>query len=409
MIRDLTSRAVARDEPRYVQGPSRSELWAHFHSGAVVRVESGRVRRYPGLEGPAPPTRSFYLQLLALDLRAEHVLDAGCGSGIGTAQLAGAFPSVTGVDKDRIALEYAGRYEPRAQYVRATFGAGLRLEPCQAAICADLLGHVSDPELVVAELRSACVRDARLLVAEPQADPFQCLLPPARRAFSRRGLEALLIRSGFEIETWCDSGSFLIAVARPCLAPGYERVQSAVALIRQQRPAAALELIRRVDAHVPSRLGLEAQLVEARARLELAELDTVLDIVQRAESNHPYDPRPLLAQAALALEGGSVTRAAELAARAVRLDPGDASAARAAARLADVLGHPDASMAWQIAHNLAPSEPETAARLAEELRARGQMSEARAVLQRQREYEKDVGRSPRARASPGRAGRSRPA
>jgi SAM-dependent methyltransferase len=406
VARDATARAPARDEPRYVQGPNRSELWAHFHSGAVVRVEAGRVRRYPGLEGPAPLTRSFYLQLLALDLRAEHVLDAGCGSGIGTAQLADAFARVTGIDRDRLALEYAGRYEPRARYLRVTLGAGVRLEPCQAVICADLLGHVSNPECVVAELRAACARDARLLVAEPQADPFQCLLPPARRAFSRRGLEALLIRGGFEIETWCDSGSFLIAVARPCLAPGYELVQSAIALIRQKRPAAALELVRRVDAHVPSPLGLEAQLVEARARLELAELDAVLEIVERAGSNHPDDPRPLLAQAALALEGGSATRAADLAARAVRLDPGDASAARAAARLADVLGHPEASTAWQIAHSLAPDDSEAAVRVADELRAQGQTSEARAVLQRQHEYEKDAGSVPRAPASPGRSIRS---
>jgi 2-polyprenyl-3-methyl-5-hydroxy-6-metoxy-1,4-benzoquinol methylase len=84
-----------------------------------------------------------------------------------------------------------------------------------AAIVADTLGHVADPETFLRNVRACLAPAATLVIAEPLAQLAQRLTAPARRAFTKQELGAILTRAGFVVEGWlCTAGSFVACVAR---------------------------------------------------------------------------------------------------------------------------------------------------------------------------------------------------
>ncbi len=83
--------------PQYQRSPKAHVYVAKFPE-ATLSVECGRARCYPGLAGDAPDTRGLYLAALPLLEGARSVVDLGCGSGMGTAELTARFTRVGAVD-----------------------------------------------------------------------------------------------------------------------------------------------------------------------------------------------------------------------------------------------------------------------------------------------------------------------
>jgi SAM-dependent methyltransferase len=135
------------------------------------------------------------------------VLDAGCGVGYGTAQLAEVAASVVGVDRDEDAISYA-----RERYARpnAEFRTGDLLDldmPDDSfdVVCSfETIEHLDDVEAFLAEIVRVLRPDGVFLVSTPRVDettrapenPFH------RVELSPGDFEALLRRSFREVELY---------------------------------------------------------------------------------------------------------------------------------------------------------------------------------------------------------------
>ena len=100
-----------------------TRVWERLTSDAPVSriretVRAGRDRM-----------RSVMLSRLPEDLTGARVLDAGCGAGQMTAELAARGAHVTAVDISPALVEIARRRLPRAQERQVTFAAGDMLDP----------------------------------------------------------------------------------------------------------------------------------------------------------------------------------------------------------------------------------------------------------------------------------------
>jgi 2-polyprenyl-3-methyl-5-hydroxy-6-metoxy-1,4-benzoquinol methylase len=169
------SRRSTSTEPVYVDGTGRGEVWAHFPSGTIVRALRDRTRSYPKLAGEAPPTRAIYGALTRLAPNALRVIDAGSGSGAGTARLAEQFDTVIGIDRDPQAVAFAREYAPLASFETADLEELSRGDPADALIVCDVLGHVKRPAAVLRKLRARLSAGATVLIAEPTAHVSQHL------------------------------------------------------------------------------------------------------------------------------------------------------------------------------------------------------------------------------------------
>src|SRR3954462_4802126 len=99
--------------PRYRASPKPRVYVATFPlspSAPTLSVASCRARRYPGLGGDGPDTRAVYAGAAELLGSARHVVDFGCGSGMGAAELAGRFERVSALDSDLGAVRFARAY-----------------------------------------------------------------------------------------------------------------------------------------------------------------------------------------------------------------------------------------------------------------------------------------------------------
>lgn len=376
---------AVRGHPLYAQGPTSSELWAHFDSGVAVRVERGRGRRYPGLESSAPTTQAFYLQALALETRGERVLDVGSGAGVGTRVLVEAYREVVGVDRAATAIAFARQHARGARYAHQPLErfteAGFEL-----CLVVDFLGQQGEPEKCLVELRRNLHPEGWLFVAEPAAHPLQQLEPPVRRAFSRQQLAAMLLRNGWLVDGWLPGSSFVVAAARPGPTALLESLSASGRAAQQGDLQGALRCLQAPSGPSSTAEALELGLMEARLRVSLGRRDVALGLLEALRVREPRDPRPLVALAYLALDAGDLQRALVLSSRAFELDPGDASTARVAARAASELGHLDALDAWRVAFALAPDDLEVAQGLCGALELGGSARAARAVMERQQSF-----------------------
>jgi SAM-dependent methyltransferase len=379
-------RLKAEAAPIYVAGSLPGETWAHFPSGAIVKAVRSRARSYPGLVSEAPPTGAFYGAALQLPSEITRVIDAGCGSGSGTRRLTQRFDSVTAIERDGPALAFAREHAPLAHFVQADLCRRLDVPAAEAAILADVLGHVKDPAAALRNVAARLVADAPVLIAEPCAHAAQHLVAPSRRAFGRRALRSLLLRSGLEVDAWLlETGSFVSCVARCSADPAIQSlVQAAragaadVAACRAAYDRAAQST--RDDARLEAALGI--------AELELArgDGDAAVKALFHARELDLADPRPLVGLSQISLVTGSPHDALKLALDAVRLDPADANATAAVARAAGQLNHPDAFTAWRLAAGLAPDDAAIAIELARSAAERGDYAFGLSVLTRLRQY-----------------------
>lgn len=373
------------DDPLYVQGATRSELWAHFASGTVVQVRRDRRRSYPKLRGDAPSTLAFYLMLMELASGASHVLDAGSGSGEGAHKLTPRFDRVTGVDNDPRAVAYSKEFARRAHFVHADLHQPLAIEPFQAAIFADVLGHLKEPELALLSVRKR-LESGVLLIAEPRAAIRQKLQAPARRAYSPRSLTALLCRAGLRVDRWLsDSGTFICCLGRVNEQRGADDLVRARREQREGRWEEAILAYGRAIASPDPAVRHEALVQYGGLLCSLKKGDEAGRVLFEASRSDPGDARPSALLSRLISSTGDAAHALELALIAVDRDPTDPTATASLAQAADALAHPDAFDAWRVCANLLPDDP-------------GAVGRAAALATDRKDYEYAIGLMERLRA-----------
>lgn len=365
---------------------------AEFASGVRVPVNVSRARAYPGLASSAPSTLAFYAALEDLHF-AGPVLDAGAGAGEGARCLLESGRAVVALELDRGTADFLREYAPGARVVEADLCAGVpaAVSNMAAAIVADTLGHVADPETFLRHLRSCLAPGGSLLIAEPAAHLAQRLVAPARRAFTKQDLGAVLARAGFSVEGWlCESGTFVACVAKRIDDPALEELEQVGVLANAGHFREARERLAQVRTQ-HSALALELLLAQG----ELAMAERAGDLAARAffqaRELAPSDARALTGLSRIALSVGERDDALRLAMDAVRAEPASALAAATLAIVGERLERPEAFNAWRAAVNLAPDDVGIVTGLGRAAAARGEYHYAICAFDRARAYGDEFG------------------
>ena len=378
--------------PRYQRSPRANVFEAVFPT-RELRVETGRKRRYPGLLGLAPDTRALYDAAAQLLAGAERVLDFGCGSGLGTAELRCHFQRVTAVDCDAAAVEFASAYL-RSVDVLADDGSQVIEQSRQhdAVVVIDVLGQSATPEAALRAARRWLSPGGRLFLAEGRAFPSQALLAPVQRAFSQPSLITLLVRAGLELEQWVEgAGNFLVCVARPAKTDHHLRLAEADAALAAGEPVAALLAYDSVPIDAPHDVRTEALLGRAELLAAGGDLSAACQSVLDAAALSPGNARTLAGLSEVSFITGEKQQAIELAISALEHDPCEPTAVQCLARAASTMGADDAFASWRIANGLTPGDVSVASELSCLAAQRGEMMYAIWVLERLREFRTDLG------------------
>jgi len=389
-----TSVALPVVHPRYQRSPKAHVYVANFQDTALS-VECGRARCYPGLVGDAPDTRALYLIGAELLESAHSIVDLGCGAGLGTAELATRFAKVGAVDGDPGSVQFVRQYLSRAPHVdvfQATLGAGV--EPAfrhDAGCLVDVLGHSLSPVDVLRAAHRWISDSGRLFLAEPRAYPSQALIPPALRAFTRPSLKQLLLRSGWEVDSWLDDlGNFVACLAVPSKDGGWLWLERGDRAHRDGNASSALEAYATAAKRGSAALGTEALLGCAEVHSARGELDAACRCLLDAAQTSPGHPRALAGLAEVSLIADDPRQALSLAVRALETDPCDARAVQAMASAADRLDQPEAFASWRIANGLAPAELSSAFEVSRLAAAQGEIPYAIWVMERVRAFRDDL-------------------
>ena len=385
-----TAPVAVSTAPTY-SGDLRTGLFmAEFKSGARIAVNVSRSRTYPGLNSTAPGTLPFYAAVEDLNLTGP-VLDAGCGSGEGARALRDAGREVVAIELDRASAHFAREYTPGIQVIEADLCLSAPVSGMAAAVVADTLGHVADPEVFLRNVRACLAPAGTLLVAEPLAQVAQRLIAPARRAFTQQELGAMLTRAGFSVEGWLSSmGTFVACIARRIEDPVLQTLDEASNLAAEGHFTQARE---RLEAVRTPRSALALELLLAQGELAMAERagDLAARAFFQARDLEPLDARALTGLSRIALSIGESQDALRLAMDAVRAQPASALAAATLAIVGDRLEHPEAFATWRAAVNLAPDDVGIVTGLGRAAAARGEYHYAICAFDRARAYGDDFG------------------
>lgn len=378
--------------PRYEATDRGGDLHAVFPSKERVVVRSTRRRSYPGLKGPAPDTRVLYERLSQMFPAAGSLLDMGCGSGEGLARLGGHFSSVTAVDSDPDAVQFAQALIPDVEVGLQQAGQSETSEFYDLVTIVDVLGQVDSPADFVRQARRRVKQSGRVFIAEPRAYPSQTLVPPVGRAFSRRAVAELLPRAGFEIDHWVDSaGSFVACVAKPTTDVLWEQLAVADSAHRSQQFSVALDAYRRVVDQGQGLLKTEGAIGCAVVLVDLHQYDRACELLLQAAEWQPLDPRPLAGLAEICLISNEPVEALHLAVRSVELDECYLPGARVLAKAAGEMKHEDSLTTWRLANSLAPGDLQTAIELARASSEQGELPYAIWVMERVRDFCGELG------------------
>jgi tetratricopeptide (TPR) repeat protein len=230
-----------------------------------------------------------------------------------------------------------------------------------------------------------------LLVAEPLAQVAQRLIAPARRAFTKQELGAMLTRAGFSVEGWLSSvGTFVACIARRIEDPVLQTLDEAGQLASAGHFTKARELLEAVRT---PRSALALELLLAQGELAMAERagDLAARAFFQARDLEPLDARALTGLSRIALSIGESQDALRLAMDAVRAQPASALAAATLAIVGERLEHPEAFTAWRAAVNLAPDDVGIVTGLGRAAAARGEYHYAICAFDRARAYGDEFG------------------
>jgi tetratricopeptide (TPR) repeat protein len=230
-----------------------------------------------------------------------------------------------------------------------------------------------------------------LFLAEPRAYPSQALIPPALRAFTRPSLKQLLLRSGWEVESWLDElGNFVACLAVPSKDGGWLWLERGDRAREQGNASAALEAYTSASQRGSAALVTEALLGCVEVHGELGALDAAGRCLLEAARLSPGHPRALAGLAELSLISDDAHQALSLAVRALETDPCDARAVQVMASAADRLQQPEAFASWRLANGLAPSDLSSAFEVSRLAAAHGEVPYAIWVMERVRVFRDDL-------------------
>jgi 2-polyprenyl-3-methyl-5-hydroxy-6-metoxy-1,4-benzoquinol methylase len=378
--------------PQY-QRSAKALVFAAVFPDGQVEVESGRRRRYPGLLGAAPDTRALYDAAAQVLTGAKRVLDFGCGSGMGAAELRCHFSDVTAVDTDLAAVEFARSYL-RSVDVRHDDGRAL-LAPDElhdAVVIVDVLGQAGSPDATLRAARRWLAPDGRMFIAEPRACPSQSLQAPVVRAFSPPGMVSLLARAGLELAQWIEgAGNFIVCVARPASSQHFQSLAEADAAVAAGEPGRALRAYSSITDDAPRALRTEALLGRAELLATSGDMSAACQAVLDAASLSPDSARSLAGLSEVSFITGDVSRSLELAIGALERDPCEPNAVQSLARAAQTLQQDDAFASWRIANGLSPADIAVASEVSRMASERGEHGYAIWVLERLREFHDNLG------------------
>jgi SAM-dependent methyltransferase len=378
--------------PQYLRSPKANVFSAVFPSTELL-VDTGRTRRYPGLLGAAPDTRALYDAAAQVLAGAERVLDYGCGSGLGAAELRCHFQHVTALDCDPLAVEFARAYLRSVNVLQEDGTPAVEAEPVHdGLVVIDVLGQSASPEATLRQARRWLAPGGRVFIAESRAYPSQSLLAPAKRAFSPPGLQRVLVRAGLELERWVEgAGNFLACVARAAASEGHRALAEADAALAAGRPDLALAAYGSVAADAPRAVRTEALLGRAELLGAHGEFQAACQAVLDAAALSPDDARSLAGLSEISLLTGDGQRSLELAIGALERDPCEPSAVQSLARAAAALQQDEAFASWRIANGLEPADIAVASELSRIAANRGQLPYAIWVMERLREFHPMLG------------------
>jgi tetratricopeptide (TPR) repeat protein len=194
------------------------------------------------------------------------------------------------------------------------------------------------------------------------------------------------VRGGFHATTWvADTGTFIACVATAADDGAWEHF-AAASRVADTNPDLAFTELAAAARSGRRDVQREAAIAIAELRLKLKDGDGAARAFLDAASLDATDPRPLAGLSVLALTGGSIEDAVELAARAAELDPTEQRAAIALAWAADGAGHRDAFNVWRITERLVPDDLDVTSRLAASAAERGDYAFGISVFERLRSY-----------------------
>jgi 2-polyprenyl-3-methyl-5-hydroxy-6-metoxy-1,4-benzoquinol methylase len=378
--------------PQYQRLP-KANVFAAVFPNRELEVDTGRKRRYPGLLGAAPDTRALYDAAAQLLSGATRVLDYGCGSGMGAAELRCHFDRVTAVDADPAAVEFARAYlrSVDVQHIDGSSAVG-KEEPHDGVVIVDVLGQSASPDAALRSARRWLSPEGRLFIAEPRACPSQALLPPVVRAFSPPGLVSVLARAGLELVRWVEgAGNFIACLARPSDGDDYRWLAQADAALAAGRPAQALAAYASISVTAPRAVRTEALLGRAELLAGAGDFGAACQAVLDAAALSPDSARSLAGLSEVSLITGDPTRSLELAIGALERDPCEPNAVQCLARAAANLKEDEAFASWRIANGLAPADIGVASEASRLAAERGEHRYAIWVLERLREFHADLG------------------
>ena len=107
---------------------------------------------------------------------SKDVLDIGCGEGYGTAQLARAARTVTGVDSDAATVAHAASKYGSAN-VRFVNGSAADLAGCadqafDVAVCFEMIEHIDEHERLMASIKRVLRPEGVLVISTPDRDVY---------------------------------------------------------------------------------------------------------------------------------------------------------------------------------------------------------------------------------------------
>ena len=182
--------------------PTGTGLRALYPRAGMAEVESAQEQAHPerfdprGAKGELVEAEHRARYWWAADyVEGKQVLDAGCGTGFGTAILSERRPArLVGVDISEEAVERAGDLAPRADELRQ---ADVRELPFadstfDVVVCFEVIEHIDRQDEALDELRRVLRPTGCLLISSPNRDVYTPGNPHHVHEYAREELEAAL-------------------------------------------------------------------------------------------------------------------------------------------------------------------------------------------------------------------------